>query len=115
MLLKVLVYLEDMLDASKSIKSHTEGITSFVQFMGNRLVYRAVEREIEIVAEALNKIRAENHVLEIRNKEKIIGLRNRIIHDYGNTNYEIIWGIVYLHLDNLILDIEGEIKKINDN
>ncbi|MCG9880085.1 MAG: DUF86 domain-containing protein [Bacteroidia bacterium] len=102
-----------MLDSSKAIKSHTKGITSFVEFVGNRLVYRAVERELEIVAEALTKIRDENYDLEVRNKEKIIGLRNRIIHDYGNTNYEIIWGIVYLHIDNLILDIENEIKKIN--
>ncbi len=41
----------------------------------------------------------------------IIGLIIRIVHDYSNTNYEIIWGVVYNHLDVLILEIKTEISK----
>jgi len=53
-------------------------------------------------------LRVQTYLCEMIN----IGLRNRMVHDYGNTDYEIIWGIVYLHLDNLILEIEREIKKL---
>ncbi|MFY7978608.1 MAG: DUF86 domain-containing protein [Sediminibacterium sp.] len=107
--------MDDILDAALAIKLHTNGITSYEKFIGNRLVYRAVERELEIIGEALVKIRNEKYELNIDNQNKIIGLRNRIVHDYGNTNYEIIWGIVYLHLDNLIVEIEQEIKKLLDH
>jgi uncharacterized protein with HEPN domain len=112
MLLRVQAYLDDMLDLALAIKMHTKCITSYSSFIENRLVYRAVERELEIISEALIKIRDVNYDINIENKNKIIGLRNRMVHDYGNTDYEIIWGIVYLHLDNLILEIEIEVKKL---
>lgn len=66
---------------------------------------------MEIIAEALTKIGNENYELKISSKRQIIGLRNRIVHDYANTNYEIIWGVVYNHIDNLIAEIDLELKK----
>jgi uncharacterized protein with HEPN domain len=108
---RVAVILADMFEAANSIKEHTNGISKFEDFVSRKIVLRAVERELEIIAEALTKIGNENYELKISAKRQIIGLRNRIVHDYANTNYEIIWGVVYNHLDNLIAEIDLELKK----
>lgn len=49
---KVLIYLEDIFIAAKAILSHTQGITMYENFVSNRLVYSAVEREMIIIGEA---------------------------------------------------------------
>jgi|688.fasta_scaffold1921800_2 uncharacterized protein with HEPN domain len=108
---KVAVLLADMLESALSIKEYTSGIKMYNDFIARKIVLRAVEKELEIIAEALIKIEKENYTLNISAKRQIIGLRNRIVHDYSNTNYEIIWGVVYNHLDVLILEIKSEISK----
>lgn len=104
---RVLVYLEDILVSANAIL----GITMFEKFASNRLVYSAVEREITIIAEALNKIEDEGEKIELKHTRQIIGLRNRIVHDYANINQEIIWGVVVNHIKPLIVEIEELIKK----
>ena len=117
---KILGYLDDVLDASLAIKEHTKEIKTYKQFIENRLVYRAVERELIIIAEAIIKIKKENQLLEIEHAKQIVGLRNRVIHDYANTNYDIIWGVVVNHMDKnhmdkLIKEIKIEISKFDYN
>lgn len=112
---KILGYLDDVLDASLAIKEHTKEIKTYKQFIENRLVYRAVERELTIIAEAIIKIKKENQLLEIEHAKQIVGLRNRVIHDYANTNYDIIWGVVVNHMDKLIEEIKIEISKFDYN
>lgn len=46
---KIATYFDDILDSAKAIILHTNGITKYADFMSNRTVYRAVEREIEII------------------------------------------------------------------
>lgn len=110
---KVLVLLFDIKIAASSIKDYTAGITKFEDFISKKIVLRAVEKELEIISEAIKKIETENYSLNVSIKNKIIGLRNRIVHDYANTDYEIIWGVVYNHIDKLILEIEIEISKFD--
>ena len=108
---RVAVLLVDILDSANAIKLHTNGTSTFAEFVNNRTVYRAVERELEIIAEAINKIKKEDKDFELMNAKQIIGLRNRIVHDYATTNHEIIWGVVVNHLDKLINDVSLMIKK----
>ncbi|MCY7352310.1 MAG: DUF86 domain-containing protein [Cytophagaceae bacterium] len=54
------------------------------------MLRRAVEREFEIIGEAINRIRKSNEGPEIRNASKIVALRNQIIHAYDNISDEII-------------------------
>jgi uncharacterized protein with HEPN domain len=52
---------------------------------------KAVERNIEIIGEAINRIsRHKNSNLEIKNAQKIIGTRNRIAHEYDYISDEVI-------------------------
>ena len=95
---RVIVLLEDIVIASKAILSHTKEITIYQSFVTNRLVFSAVERELTIIAEAINKIKKEEDKIELTHAHQIVGLRNRLIHDYANTNKEIIWGVVVKHI-----------------
>jgi uncharacterized protein with HEPN domain len=49
------VWLEDILKAIEEIGSFTAGITSYHQFLENRIIVLATERDFEIIAEALKK------------------------------------------------------------
>ena len=66
---------------------------------------RAVERELEIIGEALNQAMKIAPDLNIENKKKIVQTRNLLIHAYDSVNDEIIWSIVINHLPKLKAEI----------
>jgi uncharacterized protein with HEPN domain len=98
---KIEKYLLDVISCIDSIKSYTLEIKTYEDFVKNKVVYRAVERELEIIAEAITRIKKIDASLEINNSTKIIGLRNRVIHAYDSVNHDIVWGVVVKHLDSL--------------
>jgi uncharacterized protein with HEPN domain len=67
---------------------------------------RAVERNVEIIGEAMNRILKQNVGLEITNSRKIVDVRNRIVHGYDSVSDEFIWGIVIRHIPILKSEIE---------
>jgi len=98
------VWLEDIL---KEIESFTADITSYHQFLENRIIVLATERDFEIIAEALKKALQLNAQLTITNSKKIIGLRNIINHEYYEVEYDRIWMIIIKDLPVL----KSEVKK----
>jgi uncharacterized protein with HEPN domain len=54
---------------------------------------RAVERDLEIIGEAMNQLRVLDRTTFERIPEAalIIGMRNRLIHAYANVNDQMIW------------------------
>jgi len=85
---------------------------SFIEYRNNTLLKRGIERNLEIIGEAVKRILKENSNFEIANSRRIIGLRNQIIHSYDNISDENIWSIVINHLPNLKIEIE---EKINNS
>lgn len=75
------------------------------------MLRRAVEREFEIIGEALNRIEKIDGNISINGKRQIIGLHNRVIHGYDKIDDEIIWGIIVRHLPVLKNDVEKLIEK----
>jgi uncharacterized protein with HEPN domain len=67
---------------------------------------RAVERNIEIIGEAMNRILTKDATILLSNSRKIVDTRNRIIHGYDIVSDQIIWGIVINHLPILKTEIE---------
>lgn len=69
---------------------------------------RAIERNLEIIGEAINTIlKADNAiVLKITDSIAIIGLRNQVIHAYDNISDETIWAILINHLPKLKVEID---------
>jgi len=84
---------------------------SYEAYTSDLLLRRAIERNLEIIGEAMNRILKEDPDCSIGNARRIIGLRNQIIHGYDSISDENIWGIVVNHLPNLKSEIENLIKK----
>ena len=74
------------------------------------MLKRAIERNLEIIGEAINRILKEDPDFPIENAKKIIGLRNQIIHGYDSISDENIWGIITVYLPKLKSEIDIMIK-----
>jgi len=70
------------------------------------MLKRAIERNLEIIGEAANRILARNPDIEITNARKIVNLRNLIIHSYDSISDENIWAIVIKNLPELKKEID---------
>lgn len=70
----------------------------FNQYSTNLILKRAVERDLEIIGEAVNWILKQDPNFPIDNARKIVGLRNQIIHAYDNISDENIWAIIQKYL-----------------
>ncbi len=67
---------------------------------------RAIERNIEIIGEAMSRILKEDNHIQISNSRKIVDVRNRIIHGYDSVSDDVIWGIVIKNLPVLQKEVE---------
>ncbi len=72
---------------------------------------RAVERNLEIIGEAINRILKAQGDIVITNSRKIVDTRNRIIHGYDNVSSEIIWSIILRDLPELEKEVSKHLKK----
>ena len=107
MQLKSAKYLYDINECIVSIESYLGEKRDFNDYANNKLLRRAVERELEIIGEALNQLKKLDSSIEINYYKQIISLRNQIIHSYDNIDNETIWGIVVKHLPILKLEVEN--------
>jgi uncharacterized protein with HEPN domain len=78
----------------------------FDEYSQNTQLKRAIERDLEIIGEAINRILILEPDFPVENARKIVGLRNQIIHSYDNISDENIWGILINHLPKLKSEIE---------
>jgi uncharacterized protein with HEPN domain len=82
---------------------------NFLEYQQNTMLKRAIERNLEIIGEAMNRIlKRDNEIGEkITSAKAIIGLRNQVIHAYDSISDENIWSIVITHLPILKTEIVG--------
>ena len=106
MQLKIEKYLLDILISIDSIYDYLGEQRNFDTYLANKQLRRSVEREMEIIGEAVNRILQLNPDISIRSARKIVSLRNRVIHAYDNVDNETVWGIVINHLSKLKEDVE---------
>ncbi|MCF6353221.1 MAG: DUF86 domain-containing protein [Cyclobacteriaceae bacterium] len=74
------------------------------------MLKRAVEREFEIIGEAMNRIDKMDSKILISSKNQIISMRNRVIHGYDKIDDEIIWDTIIKHLPILKKEVNALIK-----
>ncbi|OFX27136.1 MAG: hypothetical protein A2041_05790 [Bacteroidetes bacterium GWA2_31_9b] len=103
-------YLFDIKESIYSIEKFLEDKRDFNVYLGNKMLRRAVEREFEIIGEAMSRIEKLDSEIEISSKRQIISMRNRVIHGYDKIDNEIIWGTIIKHLPTLKTDIENLLK-----
>lgn len=74
-----------------------------------------VERKVEIMGEALNRIRKFCPAFEVPNGKQVIATRNRIIHAYDNVQPDFLWLLVIRHvpelnIERLIADYDAQYR-----
>jgi uncharacterized protein with HEPN domain len=105
---EVKTWLKDIEQAIAEIRSFIQDIQDFKKFQSDLKTKRAVERNIEIIGEAMSRILKADPGIQISHSEKIVATRNRIIHGYDAVSEEILWGIV----TNSLADLEQEVNEL---
>jgi uncharacterized protein with HEPN domain len=103
-LLKYILDLESVIEEIEAIKRKT--VNNFNNFSGDIILQRAVERDLEIIGEAIRKIMEINPTIKITSSKNIIGLRNIISHAYDSVEPEMLWGIIQNNIPLLADEIK---------
>jgi uncharacterized protein with HEPN domain len=98
--------LYDIKVSIESIMEYLGDNRSFFDYQQNKLLRRGVEREIEIIGEATNRILKIDQNFEIKNARRIVDTRNWVIHGYDKVDDAVIWGIITNHLPKRKEEIE---------
>ena len=105
-------YLEDIRDAAAFVLEATRGC-DLPQYLENRLLRQAVERNFEIIGEALNRLRRADPETADRIGEtpRIVAFRNILAHGYDTIDHEIVWHLIRQDLPNLLLTVESLLEE----
>ena len=108
----ILGFTEDIEKAISEITDFLPEPRNFLDFEKDVKTKRAVERNIEIIGEAMSRVLKADPNISISDSRKIVDTRNRIIHGYDSVSDEVIWLIAIKYLPILDKEIK-EIKKEN--
>jgi uncharacterized protein with HEPN domain len=115
---RILKWLYDIKFSIDEIDSFfQEEEKDFFLYTNKLMLKRAVERNLEIIGEAVNRIltRDNSFTEKISNSKAIIGLRNQVIHAYDNVSDENIWSILINHLPKLKGEVDVLIQENKNN
>ncbi len=99
-------YLFDIIRAVENIDSYIGNQKLFFDYDNNDMLQDAVERNIEIIGEAMSKLLDIKPKIKITNARRIVDARNKIIHGYDEIENSQIWSIIINHLPILKKEIE---------
>lgn len=108
-LLKYFLDIENIILEIETVKKRTKN--DFTIFQQDIVLQRAIERDLEIIGEAVRKIIALQPSIIITSSKKIIGLRNIISHAYDSVNAELIWAIIHRDIPILSNEIQNLKRK----
>lgn len=104
---RVIKRLEDAIEACGRVQGFLNSIP-IDTFLDSNLLRSAVERQLEIIGEALNSASKEDESLVeiIPDLPRIVALRNRLIHGYDCVDAEIIWDVVKHNVPILVTQLK---------
>ena len=105
-------YLSDILHAIELIEDFTDSIKDYYAYDADLKTQSAVERQLGIVGEAVNKFDKLFPNSTLDNARRIVGFRNRLIHSYDAVDSSMIWAIIKKHLAPLKSEV---IDKLEDD
>jgi len=96
-------YLFDITEAAGLLQQFVAG-KKWEDYEGDALLRSTVERQFEIIGEALRRVVQLQPDLagRISNTRRIIAFRNRLIHAYASVANEVVWGVLEQDLPHLI-------------
>ena len=104
---KVSKYLFDIQTSISLIESFLKDIYTFNDYQNDLKTQNAVERQLSIIGEVINKLKQENPNYVLTNAKQMIDFRNRLIHSYDNIDSSIVWVILKRHLPILKEEVEN--------
>jgi uncharacterized protein with HEPN domain len=105
-------WLYDILQSIKEVESYySDRPKKFEEYVSDFRTKRAVERNIEIIGEAVNRIFKRDKDFKLNNARQIIGTRNRIAHGYNKITDDLIWSIIINSLPKLKEEVEDLLKQ----
>jgi uncharacterized protein with HEPN domain len=110
MQLELKTWAYDILTAIHEIETFLADVPSFTIYKADLKTKRAIERNLEIIGEAMNRMLKFSADLKFTDARKIVETRNRIIHGYDSVSDEVLWSIVTTNLQTLKLEVEAFLK-----
>jgi uncharacterized protein with HEPN domain len=112
---RVLKALEDVQDCASFIVAASDG-KDLSYYRRERLFRQAVERNLEIIGEAIGRISRYDAETASRISEhrRIIAFRNRLIHGYDLLDDELVWETVEGEVPVLLSEVEGLLQEQRD-
>jgi uncharacterized protein with HEPN domain len=107
-ILKYLLDIQSIISEIELIKTKTNN--NFNQFKLDFILQRAIERDLEIIGEAVRKITELDDSVKLSSTKNIIGLRNIISHAYDSIEPEMIWGIIQNNIPILNEEVNNIIQ-----
>ena len=105
----------DVRTAIDEIYSFFENVPKqFAEYQRNLMLRRAIERNVSIIGEAVNRALKEYPDLKITNARAIVATRNRVIHAYDAVTDDIMWMIVINDLPRLKDEIDILMSESNE-
>ncbi len=104
-------YLSDILRGIDLIEDFTLSTPTFNAYVSDLKTQSAVERQLGIIGEAVNKFDKLFPESTLVNARKIVGFRNRLIHAYDTVDSSMIWAIIKRHLSSLKLEAIEKFKE----
>lgn len=98
-------HLEDIVNSVEHIEQYTKGI-DLPQILNNQMMQDAIVRRIEIIGEAVGRL--PENIKAIKPDipwQDIKDMRNKLIHDYGHVDIELVWAVIEKHLPALKISI----------
>jgi uncharacterized protein with HEPN domain len=107
-------YLWDILQASQALLEFAAGKT-FADYEGDRMLRSAVERQFEIIGEALRQLAQIDQPTAERVPEyqQIIAFRNRLIHGYDLVDHLVVWRVLQRQMGALRSQIEALLRELD--
>ena len=104
---KVSKYLFDIQSSILLIESFLKDIDTFNDYQNDLKTQSAVERQLAIIGEVVNKLKQEDSSCTLTHAKQMIDFRNRLIHSYDNIDSSIVWVILKKHLPVLKVEVEN--------
>jgi uncharacterized protein with HEPN domain len=100
-------YLHDMRQAAALIAEFTKGM-DFEAYAADAMARAAVERQFEIIGEALGQLAKLDPEIagRIGEHRRIIAFRNILVHGYAGVDDMLVWDMVVTRLADLRLEVE---------
>jgi uncharacterized protein with HEPN domain len=112
---RVLKALEDVQDCASFVVAAAEG-KDLSYYRRERLFRQAVERNLEIIGEAIGRISRYDAETASRISEhrRIVAFRNRFIHGYDLLDDSLVWESVKTEVPVLLSEVEGLLKELEE-